>query len=110
MGIRRHNTLLLRATGISSLLLAVALVACSDNSPSEPLSNPHLDGQTAAGSQVATTTTDATGYFQLPTLPGGEYVVTFVVPVGSIYTSGWTVGIAWEGSRDSPWFIMLRKK
>ena len=67
------------------------------------------NGATAAGTQVATTLTDANGYFQLPTLPGGEYVVTFVVPQGSPYRSGWTVGTAWRGSRNSPWFIMLRR-
>ncbi len=69
-----------------------------------------LNGQTAAGVQVATTLTNAQGYFQLPTLPGGEYVVTFVVPTGSQYQSGWTVGEAWEGSLNSPWFIMLPRK
>jgi hypothetical protein len=66
-----------------------------------------VNGATAAGSEVASATTDAMGYFQLPTLPGGEYVVTFVVPQGSIYRSSWTVGMAWEGSANSPWFIML---
>src|SRR5687767_1546826 len=37
------------------------------------------------GPAVATVTTGADGKFQLPTLPGGEYFVTFVPPEGSPY-------------------------
>ena len=64
----------------------------------------------AAGRQVASVVTNAQGFFQLPTLPGGEYVVTFVPPSASPYRGGWTVAAAWQQSGDSPWYIMLPRK
>src|SRR5687767_8669398 len=38
-----------------------------------------------AGRQVASVLTNSQGFFQLPTLPAGEYIVTFVPPEGSPY-------------------------
>jgi hypothetical protein len=63
-----------------------------------------------AGRQVASVFTNAQGYFQLPTLPGGEYVVAFVPAAASPYQGGWTVAEAWQQSGDSPWWIMLPRK
>ena len=67
-------------------------------------------GEVVAGRQVATVLTDAQGFFRLPTLPAGEYVVTFVPPSTSPYRGGWTIAEAWQQSGDSPWFIMLSRK
>ena len=64
----------------------------------------------AVGPAAASVTTDANGDFVLPTLPGGEYAVTFTPPEGSKYRAGWTVGIAYAGSGDHPWWIMLAAK
>ena len=63
-----------------------------------------------AGRQVASVLTNAQGHFQLPTLPGGEYVVTFVPAATSPYRGGWTTAEAWQQSGDSPWWIMLPRK
>ena len=66
--------------------------------------------QPEAGDAVATAFSNANGAWTLPTLPGGEYIVTFVPPAGSNYHGGWTVGQAWSSSGDSPWQIFLSKK
>ena len=63
-----------------------------------------------AGRQVATVLTNALGFFHLPTLPGGEYVVTFVPPASSPYHGGWTTAGAWQQSGDHPWHIMLPRR
>ena len=63
-----------------------------------------------AGDAVATTFSNASGAWALPTLPGGEYVVTFVPPASSDYRAGWTVGQAWSGSGAGQWQIHLPKK
>ena len=68
------------------------------------------DGSVVAGEQVATVLTNAQGFFRLPTLPTGLYVVTFVPPVGSPFRGGWTTAQAWQQSGDMPWHIMLPKK
>ena len=63
-----------------------------------------------AGRQVATVLTNTEGFFQLPTLAGGEYVVTFVPPAASPYRGGWTTAGAWQQSGDNPWYIMLPRR
>lgn len=68
------------------------------------------NGQVVAGDQVASVFTNAQGFFRLPTLPGGSYVVTFVPPASSPYRGGWTSAQAWPHSGDSPWYIMLPRK
>ncbi len=68
------------------------------------------NGDVVAGRQVASVRTNAQGFFQLPTLPGGEYVVTFVPPASSPYRGGWTTAGAWDQSGDNPWYIMLPRK
>jgi hypothetical protein len=64
----------------------------------------------AVGPAAASVTTDANGEFVLPTLPGGEYAVTFTPPEGSKYRAAWTVGVAHAGSGDRPWWVMLAAK
>lgn len=65
--------------------------------------------QPRAGDAVATTYSNASGAWALPTLPGGDYIVTFVPPETSGYRAGWTVGTAWTNSDESPWLIHLPK-
>ena len=62
------------------------------------------------GTVVANIVTDANGDWQLPTMSGGEYVVTFVPPDGSKYRGVWAVAIAHSGSNQQAWFIMLPVK
>jgi hypothetical protein len=62
------------------------------------------------GTVAASVQSDANGDWQLPTLPGGEYVVTFDPPSGSRYRGVWTVATAYSGSNDFRWFVMLPVK
>lgn len=68
------------------------------------------DSDPKLGSPVATITTNATGEFTFPTLPGGLYVVTFMPPSGVEYQSAWTLATAHSQSGDWPWTIMLPMK
>jgi hypothetical protein len=62
------------------------------------------------GSAEATVTTGADGKFQLPQLDGGEYVVTFNPPSGSIYGGVWVTAWTSSMSNDHPWWVVLWKK
>jgi len=63
-------------------------------------------GDQPSGDAVAAVTSDANGEWQLPTLPGGEYVVTFT-PVGNTYRGAWTIGRTSTTSGEHRWWIML---
>ena len=67
-------------------------------------------GEVAPGDQVATTTTNASGDFQLPTLPGGNYVVTFIPPAESKYRGQYTSGPVNSQTDRYPWYIVLSLK
>ena len=62
------------------------------------------------GAEAASVLTDASGVFQLPVLPFGEYIVTFAPSAGSKYRGGWSIGTATTTSNASGWFIMLPEK
>ena len=64
------------------------------------------------GPAAGTTLTSATGEWQLPSMPGGEYVVTFnpQAPQDTQYRGVWTVATAHANSHESPWYIMLPPK
>ena len=68
------------------------------------------DSDPKLGPPVSTVTTNATGEFTFPTLPGGLYVVTFVPPSGAEYESVWTLATAHSQSGDWPWTIMMPMK
>jgi hypothetical protein len=63
-----------------------------------------------AGEVRGTVTTGADGLFTLPTLPSGEYVVTFVPPETAGYYGVWVHGELRENSAQYPWWIVLQKK
>lgn len=62
------------------------------------------------GEAVAAMTTDANGVFQSPTVPGGEYVVTFVPPENSIYRGVYVTTTIHDGSNSGNWWVVLPRK
>lgn len=64
------------------------------------------------GPAAGTTLTSSAGEWQLPTMPGGEYVVTFnpQAPQDTQYRGVWTVATAHAQSHEGPWHIMLPPK
>lgn len=75
-----------------------------------PATKVNATGEPETGAAIATTTTNANGEFQLPELPGGRYVVTFVPPEGSKYQGVWVLAYAHEESGDWPWWVTLPNK
>lgn len=59
---------------------------------------------------IATMTSDAGGTFQSPTIPGGEYVVTFVPPASSIYRGVYVTTTIHAASSDGNWWVVLPRK
>ena len=64
----------------------------------------------SVGPAAATVVTGADGKFQLPTLAGGEYVVTFNPPAGSGYGGVWVTSTASSASNNFPWWVVLWRK
>ena len=64
----------------------------------------------AVGDPKGTVTTGTDGKFTLPTLPAGEYIVTFVPPANSGYHGAYAFGPLRSNSSDYPWWIVLAKK
>lgn len=62
------------------------------------------------GPEASSALTDANGEFRLAELPGGEYVVTFVPPEGSIYRGVYATATANSQSVNYPWWVVLPKK
>lgn len=62
------------------------------------------------GASAGSVLTGSDGVFQLPTLPAGDYVVTFVPPEGSSYNSSYAFGPLRSNSSDHPWWVTLTKK
>ena len=61
------------------------------------------------GDVKGSVTTGNDGKFTLPTLPAGQYVVTFVPP-GNIYHGVYVWGSLNQHSATYPWWIVLHKK
>jgi hypothetical protein len=64
----------------------------------------------AVGDAKGSVTTGTDGKFTLPTLPAGEYVVTFVPPASSGYHGAYAFGPLRENSSEYPWWVVLAKK
>jgi hypothetical protein len=62
------------------------------------------------GPEAASVLTDANGAFTLPSLPGGEYVVTFAPPDASLYRGVYVTGTIHSRSGEYSWWIVLPKK
>lgn len=74
---------------------------------------PHLGfngSQPSVGSAVAAMTTNASGEFQSPTLPGGDYVITFVPPDNSEYRGVYVTTTIHAGSSNGNWWVVLALK
>ena len=69
-----------------------------------------LSSQIPVGNAAGTAVTNAQGLFQLPVLPAGEFVVTFVPPAGSIYQGVYAFGPLRSNSGEFPWWVVLPKK
>jgi hypothetical protein len=67
-------------------------------------------GGAQLGASAGSVLTGVDGQFQLPTLPAGEYVVTFVPPEGSVYNASYAFGPLCSNSSDHPWWVTLSKK
>lgn len=65
-----------------------------------------------AGPMAAQVIANANGEFQLPTLPGGEYIVTFNPPASLAATYGgvWVTATIHENSHQFAWWVTLWKK
>lgn len=59
------------------------------------------------GASAGEVTTDAEGAFTFPTIPGGEYAVTFRPPAGSGYQGIWVTGPIHPTSHEWPWWVTL---
>ncbi len=73
-------------------------------------SNVSTTGGSTIGAKQGSVVTDAAGYFMLPTLPAGQYIVTFVPPAGSIYQGSYAFGPLNSDSANWPWYVTLSKK
>ena len=74
---------------------------------------PHLgyDGDTPlVGDPAGTVKTDANGFFQFPTIPGGAYVITVTPPAGSDYRGQYITGTISEVSNSGTWWVVLSKQ
>ena len=69
-----------------------------------------VNGQITMGPAAGSTTSDALGLWTLPTLPAGEYVVTFVPPASSIYLGSYAFGPLRSNSSQFGWWVVLNKK
>jgi hypothetical protein len=95
----------------------VGFVAGPDSgSTATPLANVKITADKALGScgaqftgdQVAVATTDATGHFELATIPGGDYLVTVISP--DPYNGAYALATASSTSGSRAWYVMLRHK
>jgi hypothetical protein len=73
---------------------------------------PHLgyDGETPrVGEAAGSVTTDANGFFQFPTIPGGDYVVTIRPPASSEYKGQYATTHISNVSNTGNWWVVLSK-
>lgn len=69
------------------------------------------DGQEpVVGAAAAVMTTDGTGAYQSPMLPGGNYIITFVPPTDSEYRGVYVQGNINSTSDVGTWVVILPRK
>lgn len=64
-------------------------------------------GQIVLGDLVGEVVTDAQGAFTFPTIPGGDYAVTFRPPTNSGYQGVWVTAPIHSTSHEWPWWVTL---
>ncbi|MGV3710578.1 MAG: hypothetical protein ACO1Q7_17235 [Gemmatimonas sp.] len=69
-----------------------------------------VNGEITLGAAAGSTTSNAQGQWTLPTLPAGEYVVTFVPPENSNYRGSYAFGPLRSNSNQYAWWVVLNKK
>lgn len=67
-------------------------------------------GDMSVGPAAGSVLTDNQGQFTLPTLPAGEYVVTFVPPESGVYRGSYAYGPLRSNSSQFAWWVVLNKK
>lgn len=69
-------------------------------------------GLPVPGALVGSAQTDANGMFQMPELPGGNYIVTIAPqpPDDATWIGGWTLTTVNAESNRYPWWIFLPRK
>jgi len=72
-----------------------------------PITGYSAGGTPLLGTLAGEVTTNAQGEFTFPTIPGGEYVVTFRPPAGSAYQGMWVTGPIHPTSHTHPWWVTL---
>ena len=66
-----------------------------------------VGSEPTVGPAAASVTADANGFFQTPTIPGGEYVVTFVPPSSSPFRGVFVMTTIFSGSSTGTWWVLL---
>ena len=101
-----HGFVLGRGTGPDTIATAPRIVGATITA------YPHLgfDGETPrVGAAVGSVTTDANGFFQFPTIPGGDYVVAIRPPAGSEYQGQYALTTISNISNTGNWWVVLSK-
>jgi hypothetical protein len=101
-----HGFVIGRGTGLDTIATAPRIVGATITA------YPHLgyDGETPrVGAAVGSVLTDANGFFQFPTIPGGNYVVTIKPPTGSEYQGQYATTTISSVSNTGNWWVVLSK-
>lgn len=69
-----------------------------------------VNGEITLGAAAGSTKSNAQGQWTLPTLPAGDYVVTFVPPENGIYRGTYSFGPLRSNSNQYAWWVVLPKK
>jgi hypothetical protein len=95
-----------KGTGVDTIATAPRIVGATITA------FPHLgfSGETPiVGDPVGSVATDENGYFEFPTIPGGDYVVTIKPPSGSEYNGQYALTTISSYSSSANWWVVLSK-